>query len=92
MLTKCTVQEAKSQVKISSIYTYDVKFLALLGAACIYDIIRLRVKVVAAVTMELLCSSRAVALSMFIATYLCSSLILRSLHISTLILVKKLYI
>jgi hypothetical protein len=30
--------------KISSIYIYDVKFLALLGAAYIYDISRLRVK------------------------------------------------
>jgi hypothetical protein len=45
ILTKCTVQEAKSPVKISSIYTYDVKFLALLGAPFIYDISRLRVNI-----------------------------------------------
>jgi hypothetical protein len=43
ILTKCTVQEAKSPVKISSIYIY-VKFLALLGAPYICDISRLRVK------------------------------------------------
>jgi hypothetical protein len=39
ILTKCTVQEAKSPVKISSIYIYIytyVKFLALLGAPYIY--------------------------------------------------------
>jgi hypothetical protein len=51
ILTKCTVQEAKSPVKnfvhiYIYIYIYDVKFLALLGAPCIYiyDISRLRVK------------------------------------------------
>jgi hypothetical protein len=45
ILTKCTVQEAKSPVKISSIYIYiyDIKFLTLLGAPYIYDISRLRV-------------------------------------------------
>jgi hypothetical protein len=42
---KCTVQEVKSPVKISSIYIYDVKFLALLGVPYIYDISRLRVNV-----------------------------------------------
>jgi hypothetical protein len=42
ILKKCTVQEAKSTVKISYIYTY-VKFLALLGAPFICDISRLRV-------------------------------------------------
>jgi hypothetical protein len=44
ILTKCTVQEAKSPVKKSRPYMYDVKFLALLGAPYIYDISRLRVK------------------------------------------------
>jgi hypothetical protein len=45
ILTKCTVQEAKSTVKnFVHIYIYDVKFLALLGAPYIYDISRLRVK------------------------------------------------
>jgi hypothetical protein len=46
ILTKCTVQEAKSLVKYLVhiyIYIYDVKFLALLGASYIYDISRLRV-------------------------------------------------
>jgi hypothetical protein len=46
ILTKCTVQEANSQVKnlvYIYIYIYDVKFLALLGAPYIYDISRLRV-------------------------------------------------
>jgi hypothetical protein len=39
------VQEAKFPVKILvHIYTYDVKFLALLGAPYIHDISRLRVK------------------------------------------------
>jgi hypothetical protein len=39
------VQEAKSPVKISSIYIYIyTTFLALLGAPYIYDISRLRVK------------------------------------------------
>jgi hypothetical protein len=42
MLTKYTFQEAKSPVKKSRPYIY-VKFLALLGAPCIYDISRLRV-------------------------------------------------
>jgi hypothetical protein len=42
ILTKCTVQEAKSPVKISSIY--DVKSLTLLGTPYIYGISRLRVK------------------------------------------------
>jgi hypothetical protein len=43
-INECTVQEAKSSVKISSIYSiYDVKFLNLLGAPYIYDSIRLRV-------------------------------------------------
>jgi hypothetical protein len=37
------VQESKSPVKISSIYTYDVNFLTLLGTPYIY-ISRLRVK------------------------------------------------
>jgi hypothetical protein len=37
------VQEAKSPVKISSMYIY-LKFLALLGAPYVYDISRLRVK------------------------------------------------
>jgi hypothetical protein len=47
ILKKCTVQEAKSTVKISSIYIYIyiyVKFLALPGAPYICDISRLRVK------------------------------------------------
>jgi hypothetical protein len=47
ILTKCTVQEANSQVKnlvYIYIYTHNVKFLALLGAPYIYDISRLRVK------------------------------------------------
>jgi hypothetical protein len=50
ILTKCTVQEAKSPVQnlvhiyiYIYIYIYDVKFLALLGAPYIYDIVRLRV-------------------------------------------------
>jgi hypothetical protein len=43
VLTKCTVQEAKSPVKKSRPYIY-VKFLALLGAPHICDISRLRVK------------------------------------------------
>jgi hypothetical protein len=46
ILTKCTVQEAKSPVKNLVhiyIYIYDVKFLALLEAPYIYDISRLRV-------------------------------------------------
>jgi hypothetical protein len=50
ILTKCTVQEANSQVKnlvyiyiYIYIYIYDVKFLALQGAPYIYDISRLRV-------------------------------------------------
>jgi hypothetical protein len=43
-LTICTVPEAKSPVKISSIYIYDIKFMALQGAPYIYDISRLRVK------------------------------------------------
>jgi hypothetical protein len=33
----------KTPIKISFIYIYDVKFLALLGASYIYDISRLRV-------------------------------------------------
>jgi hypothetical protein len=47
ILTKCTVQAAKSPVKNLVhiyIYIYDVKFLTLLGAPYIYDISRLRVK------------------------------------------------
>jgi hypothetical protein len=46
ILTKCTVQEAKSPVKnLVHIYIYIyVKFLALLGAPHICDISRLRVK------------------------------------------------
>jgi hypothetical protein len=44
MLTKYTVQDAKSQVKTSRPYIYDVKFLALLGAPYMCDISRLRVK------------------------------------------------
>src|SRR5215510_9788442 len=37
ILTKCTVQEAKSPVKhLVHIYIYDVKFLALLGGSSIY--------------------------------------------------------
>jgi hypothetical protein len=55
ILTKCTVQEAKSPAKnlvhiYIYIYIYDFKFLALLGAPYIYiyiyiyDISRLRVK------------------------------------------------
>jgi hypothetical protein len=45
ILTKCTVQEAKSTVKnLIHIYTH-VKFLALLGAPFICDISRLRVNV-----------------------------------------------
>jgi hypothetical protein len=53
ILMKCMVQEAKSPVKnLAHIYIYIymcvcvcvyVKFLALLQAACIYDISRLRV-------------------------------------------------
>jgi hypothetical protein len=42
VLTKCTVQEAKSPVKILVHIYYDVKFLALLGVPYIYHIIRLR--------------------------------------------------
>jgi hypothetical protein len=38
------VQDAKSPVKVSSIYIYDVKYLALIGAPYIYDISRLRAK------------------------------------------------
>jgi hypothetical protein len=45
-LTKSTVQEAKSPVKISTICIYDVNFLALPGAAYIYDVSRLRVNIV----------------------------------------------
>jgi hypothetical protein len=47
IIKKYTVQEAKSPVKVSSIYIYiyDVKFLALLVAPYIYDISRLRVKI-----------------------------------------------
>jgi hypothetical protein len=45
ILTKCTVQAAKSPVKKSRPHIYDVKFLAVLGAPYIYDISRLRVKV-----------------------------------------------
>jgi hypothetical protein len=46
ILTKCTVQEAKSPVKKSRIYIYIyyVNFQALLGAPYIYDISKLRVK------------------------------------------------
>jgi hypothetical protein len=45
ILTKCTVQEAKSPIKsIVYIYIHDVKFIALLGAPYIYDISRLRVE------------------------------------------------
>jgi hypothetical protein len=47
ILRKCTVQEEKSPVNISSkyiyIYKHEVKILALLGAPYIYDISRLRV-------------------------------------------------
>jgi hypothetical protein len=59
-LTKCTVQEAKSPVKISSIYIwmiyiyiYDVKFLALLGAPYTFDISRLRVNSIYHVRLNL---------------------------------------
>jgi hypothetical protein len=45
MLTKFTVQEAKSAVNISRSYMYDVKFLTLQGAPYIYDISRLRVNI-----------------------------------------------
>jgi hypothetical protein len=43
MFKKCTVQEAKSPVKISSMHISDIKFLALPGAPYIYiyDISRL---------------------------------------------------
>jgi hypothetical protein len=45
ILMKCTVPEAKLPVKKSHTYIY-VKFLALLGAPCIYGISRLRVNTV----------------------------------------------
>jgi hypothetical protein len=56
ILTKCTVQEAKSPVKNLVhiyIYIYYVKFLALLGAPYIYDISRLRVKTVTHIKKDL---------------------------------------
>jgi hypothetical protein len=39
----CLVTWCACEIKISSIYIYEVKFLTLLGAPIIYDISRLRV-------------------------------------------------
>jgi hypothetical protein len=39
ILMEFTVQEAKSPIKKSHPYIYDVKFLALLGAPYLYNIV-----------------------------------------------------